>query len=183
MGLAHHLHRNGVRSIGRISRTRRSISPSSSMMVAGICTAARPERSLTSSLAPDRRDGERVVQRDRAVAGPLRDGEQPGLRARARMRVDGLAVGDGEALRRQRLQPDIVDAAAMAPSILAVEKLLEGGEQDALKLDGQRQQPVEEGGDRRQSSLMPFASISFRPVADSKRSSEQPSTLPRTSRR
>ena len=33
------------------------------------------------------------------------------------------------------------------------------------------------------SSLMPFASISFNPVADSKRSSEHPSTLPRTSRR
>ena len=40
-------------SIGRISRTRRSISPSSSMIeVAGIWTAERPERSLTSNLAP-----------------------------------------------------------------------------------------------------------------------------------
>jgi hypothetical protein len=36
---------------------------------------------------------------------------------------------------------------------LASSKLLEGGEQDALKLDGQRQQPVEEGGDRRQLVL------------------------------
>ena len=39
---------------------------------------------------------------------------------------------------------------AIAPVDLGVKQLLEGREQDALKLDGQRQQPVEEGGDRRQ---------------------------------
>jgi hypothetical protein len=39
-------------SMGRISRTRRSISPSSSMKLgAGICTAARPERSLINRTA------------------------------------------------------------------------------------------------------------------------------------
>ena len=39
-------------SIGRISLTRRSISPSSSMtLVVGICTAARPERPLIRSFA------------------------------------------------------------------------------------------------------------------------------------
>ena len=90
------------------------------------------------------------------------------------MGVDGLAAGDGEASGGQRLQPDIVDAGGDGALDLGGEKLLEGGEQHALKLDGQRQQPVEEGGDRRQLVLMPFASISFRPVADSKRSSEQP---------
>jgi hypothetical protein len=57
-------------SIGRISRTRRSISPSSSMTeVAGICTAARPDRSLTSSLAPD---SPRWASASSSVTGRLR---------------------------------------------------------------------------------------------------------------
>jgi hypothetical protein len=44
MGLAIIAAREVVRSIGRISRTRRSISPSSSMTLgAGTCTAARPD--------------------------------------------------------------------------------------------------------------------------------------------
>ena len=45
----------------------------------------------------------------------------------------------------------------MAPSMRAVSKLLERREQDVLQFDGQRQQPVEESGDRRQLVLDPIA--------------------------
>src|SRR5690606_24341839 len=51
------------------------------------------------------------------------------------------------------LQPDIVAAAGDRALDPGVQQLFEGGKQDALKLDGQRQQPVEKGGDRRQIVL------------------------------
>jgi hypothetical protein len=69
---------------------------------------------------------------------------------------------------------------AMAPSIRRLSKLLEGGEQDALQLDGQRQQAVEEGGDRRQFVLDAVRVHQLQAGGASNRSSEQPSTLPRT---
>ena len=57
-------------SIGRISRTRRSISPSSSIRLgAGTCTAARPERSLISSTA---RGSESRSRASSSVTGRLR---------------------------------------------------------------------------------------------------------------
>ena len=66
------------------------------------------------------------------------------------MGVDRAPLGDAEALGSQRLQPDIVDAAGDRALDPGVQQLLEGGEQNALEVDGQRQQPIEEGGDRRQ---------------------------------
>ena len=85
-----------------------------------------------------------------------RDGEQPGLRAGAGMGVDRLPVGDDEALgraaspvRHHRCR------CAIAPSIRGGQQLLERREQDVLQVDGQRQQAVEEGRDRRQ--LVPDA--------------------------
>src|SRR5690606_14200398 len=53
----------------------------------------------------------------------------------------------------QRFDANIIDAAGDRALHTGVEKLLEGGEQDALQLDGERQQPVEEGGDRRKIVL------------------------------
>ena len=71
----------------------------------------------------------------------------------AGMGVDRAPVGDAEALGPQRLQPDVVDAAGDRALDPGVQELLEGGEENALKVDGQRQQPIEEGGDRRQFVL------------------------------
>ena len=114
MALVHHPQRSMCCSIGRIRRTRRSISPSSSIRLgAGTCTAARPERPLTSSAA---RGSERWSSASSSVDGRLRpalgDGEQPGFGAGAGMGVDRLAIGDDEALGPQRLQADVIDAAA-----------------------------------------------------------------------
>jgi hypothetical protein len=61
-----------------------------------------------------------------------------------------------EALGAQRLQPEVIDPGgdgALDP--LALSKLLEGREQDALHVDRQRQQAIEEGRDRRQFVLQP----------------------------
>ena len=140
------------RSIGRISRTRRSTSPSSSMRLgAGTCTAARPDWLLTSATARAVREAsERLGERDRLVAFTPGDGQKARFGARARMGVNRAAIGDGEGIRRQRLKADIVSARRDRALDARREQLLEGGEQDVLHLDRQRQKPVEEGGDRRQ---------------------------------
>ena len=99
--------------------------------------------------------GQRIFEQDRPITALLRDGQQPRLRARRRMRVDGIAICDDEALRSQRLQANVIDAAGDGALHFGVEQLLEGGEEDALKLDRQRQQAVQECGDRRQFVLDP----------------------------
>ena len=85
----------------------------------------------------------------------LRDRQQASFRRGAGMRVDGLTAGDDEALRRQRLQPDVVGSRCDRALDTGGQELLERREQDVLKVDGQRQQPIEDGGDRRQ--LVPDA--------------------------
>ena len=113
-----------------------------------------------AGLLVDEQDGARIaemierrIERDRPIALALGDGQQPGFGAGARMGVDHLPVGDDEALGPQRLQPDIIGARGDRALDPRREQLLEGAEQHALQLDGQRQQPVEEGGDRRQLVL------------------------------
>ena len=76
---------------------------------AGTCTAARRERSLTSSAA--RALGvaiQGLVQGHRAIALALGDDQQAGLRAGAGMGVDRAPIGDHEALGAERLQPDVI---------------------------------------------------------------------------
>ena len=51
---------------------------------------------------------QRLVQRHRAIALALGDGEQAGLRAGAGMGVDRAPIGDDEALGAERLQPDVI---------------------------------------------------------------------------
>ena len=96
---------------------------------------------------------QRLVERDRPVALALRDRQQAGFRGGAGVGVDGLPVGDDEALRRQRLQPDVVGSRCYRALDTSGQELLERREQDILQVDGQRQQPIEEGGDRRQLVL------------------------------
>ena len=97
------------------------------------------------------------------IALALGDGQQAGFRARARMGVDRLAVGDDKTLGRQRLQPEVITSRGDGALDTGVQKLLERREQYVLKLDGERQQPVEEGGDRRQFVLDPIAVGEFEP--------------------
>ena len=73
------------------------------------------------------------------------------------MGVDRLPVGDDKTLRRKRLQPDVVGSGRNGPLDARRQQLLERREQDVLQLDGQRQQAIEESGDRRQLVLDPIA--------------------------
>ncbi len=65
------------------------------------------------------------------------------------MGVDHLPVGDDEAFRLQRFQSHVIGAGCNRPVDPRLQELFEGREQDALQFDGQRQQAIEEGGDRR----------------------------------
>ena len=73
--------------------------------------------------------------------------------AGAGMGVDRAPIGDDEALGAQCLQPDVVGAGRDRAFDAGGQQLLERREQHVLQVDGQRQQPVEEGGDRRQLVL------------------------------
>ena len=148
---------------------------------AGTCTAARPDwlvdqqnRARIGELI------ERLIERHRPIALALGDGEQPRLGAGAGMGVDRLPVGDDEALGRQRLQPGIVGAGrdrALDPRRRATARTASKSTFCRSMVSASRRlRKVVIGGS---SSLMPLASISFSPVASSKRLSEQPSTLPR----
>ena len=124
---------------------------------AGICTAARPERSLISRMA--RAIGEPiegVIQRHRMIALALGDREKPGLGAGRRMSIDRPPVSDDKALGAERFQPDVIGTRCDRALDASGQQLLEGGEEDVLQLDGERQQPVEEGRDRRQLVLQPI---------------------------
>ena len=97
--------------------------------------------------------GQRLIERHRAIAAPFGDRQQPRLCARCRMGVDGSPIGDDEAFGLQRLQTNVIDAAGDGALHLGVQQLLERREEHALQRDGQRQQAVEEGRDRRQLVL------------------------------
>ena len=86
--------------------------------------------------------GQSLNERDGPVALAFYDGQQPRLRARAGVDVDGAAVGDDETFRREGLQPGVIDALCNRALDLGRQELLEGGEEHALQLDGERQQPV-----------------------------------------
>ena len=96
---------------------------------------------------------ERLVQRHGIVAPAFGDGEKPRLRASAGMGVDRTPVGDDEALGAQRLQTGVIRAGCDCAFDAGGEQLFERGEQHVLQVDRERQQPVEEGGDRRQLIL------------------------------
>ena len=66
------------------------------------------------------------------------------------MRVDRSAIGDDDALRRDRLQTLVVVAGGDGAFDLRRHQLLEHFEQQVLGFDAQRQQAVEPGRDRRQ---------------------------------
>ena len=71
------------------------------------------------------------------------------------MGVNRPAVGDCEAFCPQGLEPHIIGARGYRALDPLAEKLFESREQDTLQLNRQRQQAIEEGGDRRQ--IIPHA--------------------------
>src|SRR3546814_9972274 len=73
---------------------------------------------------------------------------------------DGAAVADAQRFRRDRLDAEIVNARGDGALDLRAQQLLEHAEQDVLQVDRERQQAVEEGGDRRQ--LLAQAAIAVR---------------------
>ena len=81
---------------------------------------------------------ERVIERDRAVALALGNGQQRRHRARRGMGMDGLALENGEAFGAQRLQSNVIGAAGDCAFDPRREKLLETREQDVLQIDGER---------------------------------------------
>ena len=83
-------------------------------------------------------DRQRVDQAERANAVLAGDGQHMRLRTRDRVRVDGPAIGDDNALRRDRLQPFIVGARRKGALDLRRHQLLEHLEQQVLGLDAQR---------------------------------------------
>ena len=116
------------------------------------------------------------------IALALGDREQPGLGAGAGMGVDRAPVGDDKALGAERLQPDVIGARRRprprsersSSCSKTVNRMFCSSMVSASNLF----RKVVIGGS---SSLRPLASVSFRPVASSNLSSEQPSTLPRAS--
>ena len=93
---------------------------------------------------------QRLGQREWLVALAPQDGEHLRLGAALRMRVDRFAAGDGQALGRHGLDAEIIGAGRNRALDAGAQKVLEHLEQGVLQRDGQRQQPVEEGRDRRQ---------------------------------
>ncbi len=138
-------------SIGRISRTRRSISPSSSISE-GADTCTRPGRlgvgQQPAMVGIDM--GQCVGQRHRPLRRFSAMVSNRVLRARRRVGVDGLAVGDDEALRRQRFKTDVIDAAGDGPLHLGVEQFAPKAVNRWSEARSSTPAAVQKGGDRRQ---------------------------------
>ena len=66
------------------------------------------------------------------------------------MDVERPAIGDDQALGRDRLDAEVIGARRDGALDLGAQQILEHAEQRVLQIDGQREQPIEEGGDRRQ---------------------------------
>ena len=84
------------------------------------------------------------------IALPPADGEDLRLRPGLRMDVERPSVAHDQAFRRERLNAGVIGARGDGAFDPGAKQILEHAEQRVLQVDGQRQQPVEESGDRRQ---------------------------------
>ena len=129
--------------------------PSSSIrLVAGTCTAARPERLLTRSRAFGSSSQSSASASEvgvlRRFSAMVRSWvSAPG----AGMGVDHPGIGDAEALGAQRLEPEVIDPGGDGALDPLIEQFLEGREEYGLHVDRQREQAIEEGRDRGQVVL------------------------------
>ena len=141
-----------IRSIGRSRLTRRSTWPSSHIRLgAGTCTRR------VAGLRVDEQCGARIAgaiedRGERHGVIPLASPDRENLRLRAGlwMDVERPALGDDEALSGERLDAEIVGARCDGAFDPGAQQVLEHAEERVLQIDRQRQQPVEEGRDRRQ---------------------------------
>ena len=141
-----------VRSIGRSSRTRRSTSPSSSIRLGGWNLHGRAP-GLTVHQQPGTRvicPVERLGEGEWPVAIAAGDGEYLRLGAALRMDVERPAIRDDEALGSHRLDAKIIGARRDGALDPGARQTLEHAEQRVLQIDGQREEPIEKGGDRRE---------------------------------
>src|SRR6185503_16141684 len=90
------------------------------------------------------------------IALALSNREKPGLGAGGRMSINRPPVGDDKALSAERFQSDIIGPGCDGALDASVQQLLEGGEENILQLDGEGQQPVEEGRNGRQLVFQPI---------------------------
>ena len=81
---------------------------------------------------------------------PAAHREQLRLRSARRMGVERAPRDHGQALRPHRLDADVVNARRDRALDLGCEQAFEHLEEPVLQRDRQRQQPVQEGRDRRQ---------------------------------
>ena len=95
----------------------------------------------------------RVVEGHWPIAFALGNGKQPCLSAGRGMGVDRAPVSDDEAFGPEGFQTNVMYPGRDGAFDPSGQQLLEGGEQRVLQVDGQRQQAVEESGDRRQIIL------------------------------
>jgi len=141
MGLAHRPHRN----VHRLHGPDQPHTPFD-LTVIQHDAGGRDLHGGTTGALVDEQFGTRIIQfrqggieRDRLIALALGERQEPGFRPCARMDVDHLPVCDDEAFGLQRFQPHVIGAGCNRPVDPRLQKLLEGREQDALQLDGQRQ--------------------------------------------
>jgi hypothetical protein len=96
---------------------------------------------------------EGIIQGHRMIASAFGDREKPSLGAGRPMNIDGPAVGHDKTLGTECFQSDIIGARRNGALDASRKQTLEGREENILKLDGEGQQPVQEGRDRRQLVL------------------------------
>ena len=96
---------------------------------------------------------QRFLQGHGLVAVLALDLEDPGLGAGGVVGVHRPPLGDHQALGGHGLDADIISARCDRPLDRGGQQILEHGEEVVLQRDLQRQQAVEEGGDRRQVFL------------------------------
>src|SRR5438445_3799016 len=93
---------------------------------------------------------QRLDEGERPVALAARDREDLRLGARRLVPVDRPPIDNPEAFGPHRLDPEVVDPGSDGAFDPGAQQILEDAEERVLQVDGQRQQAVEERGDRRQ---------------------------------
>ncbi len=112
------------------------------------CSASRPDVDQQGS-TPAFSQRKRIFQRECRHPVPPRDREKLCPRAGAGMRIYHAPIDDHETLGTQRLEPDLKASVRNRAFNPCRDQPLEDVEQDSLHIEGQREQAIEKGGDRR----------------------------------
>jgi hypothetical protein len=89
-------------------------------------------------------------KRQRLIAFPAPDREDLRFRTSLWMDIERSAIGDRQALGGERFDAEIVGSRCDSAFDLRAQQVLEHAEERVLKIDRQREEPIEEGRDRRQ---------------------------------